>query len=230
MAFKLEYICGRNYNPLPEEKDIKFMQRCIELASNAKAHVHPNPMVGCVIVCDNKIIGEGYHKNYGNAHAEVKAIASVQDKNKLTLSTLYVNLEPCAHHGKTPPCTDLIIQHKIPHVVISNVDPHEKVAGKGIQKLIDAGVTVTKNVCTEEGASLNRSFFTYHKEKRPYIILKWAETADGFIGLTSETTNQKNAISNDLANRYVHQLRAESGAIFVGTNTAIVDNPSLTTR
>lgn len=186
-------------------------------------------MVGCVVVYNDQIIGEGYHAAYGQPHAEVVAINAVADKSLLSKSTLYVNLEPCAHFGKTPPCANLIIENNIPNVVISNIDIHKKVAGKGVQILQEAGINVITGVLISEGLALNKRFFTFHQKKRPYIILKWAETQDGFIGRKPGNTKSKQ-ISNALSNRFVHGLRAASGAILVGTNTAVHDNPSLTTR
>ncbi len=206
------------------------MNRCFELAQLGRSTAHPNPMVGCVIVYDGKIIGEGYHTGFGKPHAEVEAIRSVNDKSLLQHSTLYVNLEPCAHHGKTPPCANLIIENKIPNVVISNVDPHEKVAGKGIKLLESAGIQVKTGVLSEKGSNLNKNFFTFHQKKRPYIVLKWAQTSDGYMGRSAGDSSMNKAISNDFSNQLVHELRANSDAILVGTNTAIVDNPALTTR
>ena len=206
------------------------MKRCFELARKGHPLTYPNPLVGSVIVHHDTIIGEGYHTGYGNPHAEVEAIHAVKDKSLLSESTLYVNLEPCSHHGKTPPCADLIIKHKIPRVVISNLDPHDKVAGQGIARLRDSGIDVHTGILEEDGAILNRRFMTFHSKHRPYIVLEWAETHDGFMGRDPNDTNHSKSISNDLANIYVHQLRAESAAIFVGTTTAIADNPSLTTR
>jgi diaminohydroxyphosphoribosylaminopyrimidine deaminase / 5-amino-6-(5-phosphoribosylamino)uracil reductase len=206
------------------------MKRCFDLALKGRGATHPNPLVGSVIVHDDKIIGEGFHKAYGKAHAEVEAIQSVSDHSVLKNSTLYVNLEPCSHHGKTPPCADLIISKGIPTVVICNIDPHDKVAGSGIKKLEDYGIKVTTGVLKNEGQELNRSFFTFHTSKRPHIVLKWAQTSDGLMGRMEHQNNLSKAISNDTSNLYVHQLRAESGAILIGTNTAMQDNPSLTTR
>lgn len=206
------------------------MNRCLSLAAKAKAHVHPNPMVGSVIVHNDEIIGEGFHTAYGKHHAEVEAIRSVKESNLLKNSTLYVNLEPCSHFGKTPPCADLILKHGIPKVIISNTDPHEKVAGKGIERLKQAGIEVVTGVLKEEGRKLNKAFFTYHEKKRPFIVLKWAETSDGYMGRSASDKNASKQISSALTSRFTHQLRAESGAILVGTTTALVDNPSLTTR
>lgn len=210
----------------------KYMQRCIELAKLGERRVAPNPMVGCVIVHNNKIIGEGFHRIYGGAHAEVNAIASVRNIELLKESTLYVNLEPCAHYGKTPPCSDLIIEKQIPKVVIGTVDPYAEVAGKGIEKLKKEGIKVTVNVMIDKCLELNRRFFTFHKEKRPYIILKWAQTADGYVDVdrTKDEFGQPTWITNEMARIAVHKQRSTESAIFIGTETAHKDNPSLTLR
>lgn len=207
------------------------MQRAINLANLGKNYTSPNPRVGAVIVHNGKIIGEGYHRRYGEAHAEVNAVNSVKDVNLLKQSTLYVTLEPCSHHGKTPPCADLIIKHQIPKVVIANQDPFEKVAGSGIQKLIEAGIEVEVGVLKENGTFLNRRFFTFHQQKRPYVILKWAQTKDGFIGRDKNDPNLRdNWITNSVSKQLVHLWRAEEDAILVGKNTVLVDNPELTCR
>lgn len=212
-------------------KDIHYIKRCIELAALALGNTHPNPLVGAVIVHNDIIIGESYHKEYGKAHAEVNAINSVQNKELLKESCLYVSLEPCCHHGKTPPCTDLIIKNKIPKVVIAATDPNPKVAGKGIQILINAGIEVISGLCKEEANELNKRFNTFHQKKRPYIILKWAETKDGFIDKADRTSEPHiNWISNSQSRQLVHKWRAEEQAILIGKNTAKNDNPSLTTR
>jgi diaminohydroxyphosphoribosylaminopyrimidine deaminase / 5-amino-6-(5-phosphoribosylamino)uracil reductase len=203
------------------------MQRALELAELGKGSVSPNPMVGCVIVHDNKIIGEGYHKKYGEAHAEVNAIASVTDHSLLPKSTIYVTLEPCAHFGKTPPCADLIISKKIKHVIIACLDPFEKVAGKGVQKLVQSGADVKIGTLESEAIELNNRFFTSIKKKRPYVILKWAQTKDGFVA--RENFDSK-WISNEYSRQLVHKWRTEEDAILVGKNTALHDNPSLTAR
>jgi len=189
-------------------------------------------MVGCVILHNGKIIGEGYHPKYGEAHAEVNAIHSVKNQDWLTESTLYVSLEPCAHHGLTPPCSDLIIEKKIPRVVIGTIDPFAKVAGKGIEKLQNAGVEVVTGVLQKESKEINKRFFTYHEKKRPYVILKWAQTLDGFIDIERGTMlyGQPTWITGPLALRLVHKIRTEEDAIMVGTVTAEKDNPSLTVR
>jgi diaminohydroxyphosphoribosylaminopyrimidine deaminase/5-amino-6-(5-phosphoribosylamino)uracil reductase len=207
----------------------KYMERCIQLAEQGAGNVAPNPMVGAVLVYENKIIGEGYHQKYGEAHAEVNCVNSVkeEDKSFIEKSTLYVSLEPCAHFGKTPPCTDLIISQKIKRVVIGCTDVYKEVSGRGIQKLKDAGVEVTVGVLEKECIDLNRRFFTFHQKRRPYIILKWAQSANGKIG---SLKGERILISNDYANRLVHKWRSQESAILVGTTTALKDNPQLTTR
>ncbi|MEP5611338.1 MAG: bifunctional diaminohydroxyphosphoribosylaminopyrimidine deaminase/5-amino-6-(5-phosphoribosylamino)uracil reductase RibD [Cyclobacteriaceae bacterium] len=210
-----------------DSPDNKFMQRALELAELGKGSVSPNPMVGCVIVHHDRIIGEGYHEKYGEAHAEVNAINSVLDHSLLSQSTAYVTLEPCAHQGKTPPCADLLIEKRIKKVVIASRDPFEKVDGRGIQKLQDAGVETINGVLEAEAEELNKRFIVFHTKKRPYVILKWAQTTDGFIA--RENFDSK-WISNEKSRQLVHKLRTEEDAILVGKNTAIHDNPSLTTR
>ncbi|HCL07176.1 MAG TPA: bifunctional diaminohydroxyphosphoribosylaminopyrimidine deaminase/5-amino-6-(5-phosphoribosylamino)uracil reductase RibD [Flavobacteriaceae bacterium] len=208
----------------------KYIKRCIEIAKNGLGTTAPNPMVGCVIVEDNKIIGEGYTSPYGGAHAEVNAIDSVKDKIRLKKATLYVTLEPCSHHGKTPPCCDLIIAHEIPKVVIGCVDAHEKVCGQGIARLRASGCEVIlgaeEALCKEH----HKRFLTYHLKKRPYIILKWAETKNGFVAPNKTSSKRPFWISGKMSRQLVHQWRAEEQAILVGANTLIEDNPSLTTR
>ena len=200
------------------------------MAKNGLGTTYPNPLVGCVIVFENTIIGEGWHKKSGEAHAEVIAIESVQNKELLSSSTLYVSLEPCSHFGKTPPCADLILKYKIPNVVIGTIDPNSKVAGKGIQKLKDSGVNVTLGILEKEGNELNKRFFTFHRKSRPYIILKWAESADGFISPINKSEQKPVWISNEYSRQLVHKWRSEEQAILVGTQTIIDDNPSLTVR
>ncbi len=214
------------------EFDIRMMHRCFELAENGAGQVAPNPMVGCVITHNEKIIGEGFHRAFGKPHAEVNAIHSVKNVELLKHATLYVNLEPCAHHGKTPPCSDLIIAHEIPRIVISNVDPYAKVAGKGIEKLKAAGRNVIYGVEEKTGWFLNRRFFTFHNQKRPWIILKWAESADGFIDIYRDNTDDLRPtwLTNQMAKHMVHRWRAEEDSILVGQNTALLDNPRLNTR
>ncbi len=208
------------------------MYRCLELAKQGQENVAPNPMVGAVIVHNNKIIGEGFHQKYGEAHAEVIAINSVKDKSLLKDSTIYVSLEPCAHHGKTPPCADLIVKHQIPRVVVSTIDPFSEVAGKGIDILKKGGSEVTLGILEKESLDLNKRFFTFHQQKRPYIILKWAETADGFIDIirNDNSAASPNWITGDYEKQLVHKWRSHETAILIGTNTAENDNPSLTTR
>jgi diaminohydroxyphosphoribosylaminopyrimidine deaminase/5-amino-6-(5-phosphoribosylamino)uracil reductase len=208
----------------------KYIKRCIELAKNGLGTTYPNPLVGCVIVFENTIIGEGWHKKSGEAHAEVIAIESVKNKELLSSSTLYVSLEPCSHFGKTPPCADLILKYKIPNVVIGTIDPNSKVAGKGIQKLKESGVNVTFGILEKEGNELNKRFFTFHKKSRPYIILKWAESSDGFISPKNKKEQKPVWISNEYSRQLVHKWRSEEQAILVGTQTIIDDNPSLTVR
>lgn len=207
-----------------------FMQRCLDLALLGMGNVAPNPMVGCVIVFRGKIIGEGYHEKFGHPHAEVNAIRSVRDPEMLAQSTLYVSLEPCAHFGKTPPCADLIIENQIPHVVIGTVDPFARVAGLGIERMQKAGIKVEVGVLEKQCQELNRRFFTFHQKKRPYIVLKWAQTLDGFIDTDRSETQPPTWITNDLSKRLVHKQRSEESAILIATNTAKFDNPELTVR
>lgn len=208
------------------------MARCIELARLGAGSVAPNPMVGSLIVHRGKIIGEGFHQKYGEAHAEVNAINAVAHPDLLKESTLYVTLEPCAHHGLTPPCSDLIVEKQIQKVVVGTVDPFADVAGRGIEKLRQAGIGVELGVLEKECRDLNKRFFTYHEKKRPFVILKWAQTLDGFIDIdrSRENFGEPTWITGDLALRLVHKIRAEEGAILVGTHTAEKDNPSLTVR
>ncbi|WP_286965142.1 bifunctional diaminohydroxyphosphoribosylaminopyrimidine deaminase/5-amino-6-(5-phosphoribosylamino)uracil reductase RibD [Flavobacterium sp. UBA4854] len=210
----------------------KYIKRCIELAQNGLGTTYPNPMVGSVIVYENKIIGEGWHIKAGEPHAEVNAVRSVKDKSLLKKATIYVSLEPCSHFGKTPPCCDLIIANEIPNVVVGTVDPNEKVAGKGILKLIEAGANVTVGVLEDECNELNKRFFTFHQKKRPYIILKWAESQDGFLA-PEKVSNQDRKpiwITNQYSRQLVHKWRTEEQAILVGTQTVIDDNPKLNVR
>lgn len=208
----------------------KYIKRCIEIAKNGLGTTRPNPMVGSVIVHKGSIIGEGYTSKYGGNHAEVNAINSVSNKNLLKTSTLYVTLEPCSHFGKTPPCSNLIIQHQIPSVVIGCIDDNEKVAGKGIEKLSHAGCHVTVGVLEKECKKLHKRFFTYHNKKRPYIILKWAETRDGFMAPETKIEQKPVWITNLYSRQLVHKWRSEEQAILVGNNTVLQDNPSLTVR
>lgn len=203
------------------------MQRALELATNAKSSARPNPMVGCVIVHNDKIIGEGWTQPYGGHHAEVVAINSVEDKSLLAASTAYVTLEPCAHFGKTPPCADFLVSHQIKKVVVACKDLNTLVAGKGIQKLEEGGVEVEEGLLEQEALEFNKRFFTSIEKGRPYVILKWAETADGFIARSNYDSKW---ISNAHSRKLVHQWRTEEAAIMVGTNTAKYDNPELNVR
>ncbi len=214
------------------DNDSQYMQRCIDLALSGLGYVAPNPMVGAVLVADEKIIGEGYHRKFGEHHAEVNAIASVSDKSLLRKATLYVNLEPCCHHGKTPPCTDLIVQHQIPEVVIGTVDPFDAVAGKGIARLRSKGCNVRVGIMKERCRELNKRFFTFHEKKRPYVVLKWAQTADGFIDVIRQQNAVKRPtwITSEKLRMLVHKWRTEEAAIMVGTQTALKDNPRLNVR
>lgn len=211
------------------------MQRCIELAQNGAGAVSPNPLVGCVIVHNNTIIGEGWHKQIGQAHAEVNAINSVKQKHLLAEATLYVNLEPCNHFGKTPPCADLIIAHQIKKVVVGMIDPYENVSGQGIQKLKDAGIEVEVGILENECKFLNRRFVKYITQQKPYIILKWAQTFNGYIApdatkISAEEFEIQRHITDRIVQRLVHKWRTQEDAIMVGTNTALFDNPALNAR
>ncbi|MEJ5317256.1 MAG: bifunctional diaminohydroxyphosphoribosylaminopyrimidine deaminase/5-amino-6-(5-phosphoribosylamino)uracil reductase RibD [Tenuifilum sp.] len=210
----------------------KYMARCLELALGGQGNVAPNPMVGAVIVHNNQIIGEGFHAMYGQAHAEVNAINSVQNKELLKESTLYVSLEPCSHYGKTPPCTDRIVEYEIPRVVIATTDPNPKVAGRGIEILRQNSKEVIVGVLENEAIELNRRFITFHTKNRPYVILKWAQTMDGFIDKKREPNEPvgSNWITNELARSLVHRWRSEEQAVLVGTNTVEKDNPQLNVR
>ena len=211
----------------------KYISRCIQVAKNGLGKTFPNPMVGSVIVYNDMIIGEGSTSSYGGAHAEVNAINSVKDKSLLSKATLYVTLEPCSHHGKTPPCADLIIENKIPKVVIGTLDPHQKVAGKGANRLREAGCEVVLGVLEDECRQHHKRFLSFHQKQRPYIILKWAETKDGFIA-PDESMRSETAkpfwITNEHSRQLVHKWRSEEQAILVGTNTVLLDNPKLSVR
>ena len=206
--------------------DKTFIKRCIELAKKAEGKTYPNPLVGSIIVHNGKIIGEGYHEKEGENHAEINAINSVENIHLLKDSTIYVTLEPCSHFGKTPPCANKIVEIGFKKVVIGTLDSHEKVNGKGKELLENAGIEVVSGVLEEDCKDLNKRFFTFHQKKRPFIILKWAESADGFLDKDFKPTQ----IGNPLTKQFVHTLRSEEHAILVGTNTALTDNPSLTTR
>ena len=207
-----------------------YIARCIELAKNGFGTTYPNPMVGSVIVYNGEIIGEGWHQKAGEPHAEVNAIRSVKDPSLLDKATIYVSLEPCSHFGKTPPCCDLIIKNKIPNVVIGTVDSNIKVAGNGIKRLQESGANVLVGVLEKECYELNQRFFTFHEKKRPYIILKWAETQDGFIAPLQKEEQKPVWITNLNSRQLVHKWRTEEQAILVGTQTVIDDNPQLNTR
>ncbi len=207
-----------------------YMQRCIQLAKNGLGTTYPNPLVGSVIVYKDKIIGEGWHRKAGESHAERVAIASVSDCKLLSESTLYVNLEPCSHFGKTPPCADAIIKCGIPKVVIGTLDPNPIVGGNGVKKLKAAGIEVVVGVLASHCNALNKRFFTFQMKKRPYVILKWAETADGFIAPEKTLTREPTWITNSHSQQLVHKWRSEEQAILVGTQTVIADNPQLDVR
>ncbi|MUU76836.1 bifunctional diaminohydroxyphosphoribosylaminopyrimidine deaminase/5-amino-6-(5-phosphoribosylamino)uracil reductase RibD [Winogradskyella endarachnes] len=207
-----------------------YIKRCLQIAKNGLGTTRPNPMVGAVIVYNNQIIAEGFTNPYGGPHAEVNAINAVKDQSLLAKSTIYVTLEPCSHFGKTPPCSDLIIRHNIPNVVIGCIDDNPEVAGKGIAKLRASGCNVIVGVLEAECKTHHQRFFTFHNKKRPYIILKWAETADGFIAPLKKDKQKPVWITNQYSRQLVHKWRAKEQAILVGTNTVIADNPSLTVR
>jgi diaminohydroxyphosphoribosylaminopyrimidine deaminase / 5-amino-6-(5-phosphoribosylamino)uracil reductase len=207
--------------------DEQFMHRAIELAKLGSGLVSPNPMVGCVIVYDNNIIGEGWHRKFGDAHAEANAVSSVENKELLKDSTVFVNLEPCSHTGKTPPCADLLIQYRVKKVVIANGDPNPLVAGNGIKKLKDEGIEVETGVLEKEGHEFNRRFFTFMEKQRPFILLKWAQTDDGFM---AHANYESRWISSEFSRQLVHKWRSEEDAVLVGTKTAGHDNPTLSVR
>jgi diaminohydroxyphosphoribosylaminopyrimidine deaminase/5-amino-6-(5-phosphoribosylamino)uracil reductase len=206
------------------------MKRCIELAKNGLGTTYPNPLVGSVIVHNGKIIGESWHRKSGEAHAEVNAVNAVKDKSLLNEATIYVSLEPCSHFGKTPPCCDLIIANRIPNIVVGTIDSNSKVAGSGILRLKEAGKNVTVGILENECRGLNKRFFTFHEKKRPYIILKWAESQDGFIAPLSKAEQKPIWITNEFSRQLVHKWRSEEHAILVGSQTVIDDNPRLDVR
>lgn len=213
--------------PASPDFDQLMMRRALDLAHLGTGHARPNPLVGCVITHEGRIIGEGWHRQYGGPHAEVNAVAAVADPTLLRHSRAYVTLEPCAHHGKTPPCADLLIAQGIPEVVVCNLDPNPLVAGRGLEKLRAAGIQVETGVLEAEGRWLNRRFFTFQEKKRPYVVLKWAETADGYL---AGPYFQPVTISGELARVAVHRWRSEEHAILIGTRTALHDNPHLNVR
>lgn len=215
----MTYVCGMN--------DKTFMQRALELAANGVGSVSPNPMVGCVIVHDGRIIGEGWHKQYGGPHAEVVAVNTVEDKTLLSKATFYISLEPCSFHGKTPACTDLLIKHHPRRVVVASLDPNPQVSGSGIEKLKDAGIDVELGLLAKEASELNKRFFIAMQTARPFIILKWAQTADGFLARSNYDSKW---ISNPVSRQLVHKWRSEEDGILTGFNTVLHDNPRLTVR
>lgn len=208
----------------------KYMARCLHLAANGLGQTYPNPMVGSVIVYQDRIIGEGWHKRAGEPHAEVMAVNSVKDRSLLAKATLYVNLEPCNHHGRTPPCSELIINCGIKEVVIGNQDPNPRVSGTGVKRLEASGISVTQGVLEDKCTELNKRFLTYHQHKRPYVILKWAQSEDGYISPREQTTGQPYWISNKFSRQQAHRLRANEQAILIGSETLRKDDPSLSTR
>lgn len=212
------------------EFDKKMMLRCIHLAYRGLGNVSPNPMVGAVITFKGQIIGEGYHRKFGQPHAEVIAIESVKQPDLLNQATLYVNLEPCSHYGKTPPCTDLIISKSIKQVIIGTSDTYSQVDGRGIERLKSAGIGIKTGVLEQESRFLNRRFFTFNEKKRPYIILKWAQTLDHFIDQIRPPEQPPQWITNDQARVLVHQWRANEDSILIGSRTALLDNPALNIR
>jgi len=210
---------------------VVYMQRCLQLAQIGGGYVAPNPMVGAVLVFEGKIIGEGFHQRYGEPHAEPNAINSVKQVELIPKSTMYVNLEPCSHFGKTPPCANLIVKHGIKRVVIGTLDPNPKVAGRGVEVLKQAGVEVVVGVLEDECRELNKRFFIFQEQKRPYVLLKWAQTDTGFIDIHRNSVNEPPlTISNAITKQLTHKMRSENQSILVGTNTVLLDNPSLTVR
>ena len=211
--------------------ELKYMSRCLQLAEYGAGHVAPNPMVGAVLVCDDKIVGEGYHRHFGEAHAEPNAINSVKNPELLQKSTLYVSLEPCSHYGKTPPCADLIVSSGIPRVVIGTLDPNPQVAGRGVEILRKAGIEVEIGVLEADCRELNKRFFIFQEQKRPYVLLKWAQTQDGFMDrIRTNVIEPPLQISNNITRQFTHKMRSENQSILVGANTVLLDNPTLTVR
>jgi diaminohydroxyphosphoribosylaminopyrimidine deaminase/5-amino-6-(5-phosphoribosylamino)uracil reductase len=219
------------YNIIENSENERFMFRCLQLARYGNNNVAPNPMVGALVVHNGQIIGEGFHHRFGDAHAEPNAIRAVENPELLKESTLYVSLEPCSHYGKTPPCADLIVRSGIPKVVIGTVDPNPKVAGRGIEIMRKAGITIKVGVIEEQCRVLNKRFFTFHQYKRPYVFLKWAQTHDGFLDiLRTKPEEPPLQISNRITKLLTHKIRSENQSILVSTNTVLLDNPSLTVR
>lgn len=211
--------------------ELKYMSRCLQLAEYGAGHVAPNPMVGAVLVCDDKIVGEGYHRHFGEAHAEPNAINSVKNPELLQKSTLYVSLEPCSHYGKTPPCADLIVSTGIQRVVIGTLDPNPQVAGRGVEILRKAGIEVEIGVLEADCRELNKRFFIFQEQKRPYVLLKWAQTQDGFMDrIRTNVIEPPLQISNNITRQFTHKMRSENQSILVGANTVLLDNPTLTVR
>ena len=212
--------------------DELYMRRCLELAGCGLGNVAPNPMVGCVIVHGGQIIGEGYHQEYGKEHAEVNAVNAVKNKSLLPESTVYVSLEPCSHYGKTPPCTDLLIKHRVKEVIIGDTDPNPRVAGTGIEKLRQIGIQVKAGLLANEARQLNKRFYTFHEKKRPWVMLKWAQSADGYVDKDRAPGDKigPNWITDEISRALVHRWRSEEQAIMVGTQTVVMDNPTLNVR
>lgn len=210
--------------------DELFMKRAIELAKMAGSEVYPNPYVGAVIVFENQVIAEGYHEKYGDSHAEVNAVNQVENKDILRDCTIYVTLEPCSHFGKTPPCADLIIRHQFKRVVVGSIDPFSLVNGQGITRIKNAGIQVTEGVLKNDCDKLNKRFFTLHQKRRPYIVLKWAESKDGFVASKDQDFGERIKITGNQAHQLVHLQRSREHGILIGKNTALLDNPSLDVR
>ena len=227
---KLQNLLENIYFCTMKNIDELYMQRCLQLAGMAEGHTSPNPTVGAVVVCDGRIIGEGYHRRCGEPHAEVNAIASVRDKSLLSRSTIYVSLEPCSHYGKTPPCCDLIIASNIGRVAVGSLDPFPEVSGRGVRRLREHGIEVVTGVLEQECMWLNRKFMTFHRLHRPYITLKWAQSRDGYIDREREAHEKATLFSTPTTRAWSHRLRTTNDAIVVGTNTVLTDNPSLTAR
>ena len=217
-------------NTIPFMTDELYMRRALELARLGAGSVSPNPMVGAVIVAGGTIVGEGWHRRYGQPHAEVNAVASVADASLLAGATMYVTLEPCSHWGKTPPCADMIIDRGIPRVVVGVVDPNPEVAGRGIGRMTEAGIEVKVGVLEKECREVNKRFFTFQQEHRPYIILKWAQTSDGYLDAVRPADIPPAWMTGEYARTLVHRWRSEEGAVMVGTNTVLLDDPALTVR